>query len=66
MLTKLYEIRVKRGGRFVPLDGIEYTEQEANKELKALCVNHPGKIFQRHYLRTQNMVMLSVHTHSKQ
>lgn len=65
MLTKMYQIQVKRSGGYVPLDDIEYTEQEANKILKDLCSNHPGKIFRRHYLRTQDMATLSIHTHKQ-
>ena len=65
MLTKLYQIRVKRGGVYVPLNDIEYTLQEANEQLKNLCLNHPGRIFRRQYLRTQDMVTLSVHTHKQ-
>ncbi len=32
MLTKMYQIQVKRSGGYVPLDDIEYTEQEVNKK----------------------------------
>ena len=63
METKLYEIQVKKRGNYIPLDGIEYTLQEANAKMKDLCINSPGTIFRRHYLRTANTETLSIHNH---
>ena len=63
METKLYEIQVKKRGNYIPLDGIECTLQEANAKMKDLCINSPGTIFRRHYLRTANTETLSIHNH---
>ena len=60
MKTKIYAILCEKDGVFVPFDNIEYTEDEAKKEIRRLRRKSEIK-FKLKLLRRQDMVRLTIH-----
>lgn len=59
MNTKIYQILCEKDGMFIPFDNIEYTEDEANKEIRRLRRKSEIK-FKLKFLRKQDMVTLTL------